>query len=64
MQLLDGERLNGFPRDQAVGEDPARLAGPVRPVHGLRLDGGVPPGVEEEYVLRRQAGARVHLPPP
>ena len=39
--------------DQAVGEDVLRLADPVRAVDRLRLDGRVPPGVEQEDVLGR-----------
>ena len=33
--------------DDAVGEDGARLADPMRAVNRLGFDGGVPPGVEE-----------------
>ena len=38
-------------RDQAVGEDLLGLADAVGAVDGLRLDGGVPPGVEQVDVV-------------
>ena len=38
--------LNSAPADQAVGKDMLGLPDAVRPVDGLGLDGGVPPGIE------------------
>ena len=40
-------------RDQPVGEHLARLADAVRAVDRLRLDGRVPPRVEQEHVVGR-----------
>jgi hypothetical protein len=44
---LEDLLLDGVAADQPVGEDALGLADPVRAVDGLRLDGGVPPGVEQ-----------------
>ena len=43
--------LDGVAGDQAVGEDRLRLADAVRAVDGLRLDGRVPPRIEQEDIL-------------
>ena len=53
LRLLELEDLllDGVPGDQAVGEDGAGLADAVGAVDGLGLDGGVPPGVEQEDVV-------------
>ncbi len=48
---LEDLLLDRVAADQAVGEDVLRLADAVRAVDGLGLDGGVPPGVEQEDVL-------------
>ncbi len=44
--------LYGVTRNQAVGKDLARSADAVGSVHGLCLDGWIPPRIEDEYVIR------------
>src|SRR5882757_649201 len=43
--------LDGAQRDQAIDEHRAFLADAVGAIGGLRLDGGVPPGVDQEDVV-------------
>ncbi len=52
---MEGENLllHRVAGDQTVGEHAAGLADTVGAVHGLRLHGGVPPGVEDVDVVGR-----------
>ena len=54
LPLLEGQdalfhRVLGH---QAIDQDRAGLAKPMRPVSSLILDGRIPPGVEEENMIR------------
>jgi len=43
--------LDGIPADEAVSEDVAILSDAVSAIDGLCLDGGIPPGIEDEDVI-------------
>ncbi len=48
---FDNALFDGVLADESVSEDVGGLAYSVRTVDGLRLDGGVPPGVKDEDVF-------------